>query len=52
MLIFQIENGEIYAKINKKDDMVEFHDNPEKYNNPAMLAFIQQQVRSLLYSLH
>lgn len=24
--------------------MVEFHDNPEKYNNPKMLEFLQKQV--------
>lgn len=41
---FQIEDGEIFATINKKDGMVEFHDSPEKYNNPAMLRFLQKQV--------
>lgn len=42
----QIEDGEIYASINQKDGMVCFHDNPEKYNNPAMLHKIDQEVRS------
>lgn len=41
----QIEDGEIYASINQKDGMVCFHDNPEKYNNPAMLHKIDQEVR-------
>lgn len=41
----QIEDGEIYASINQKDGMVSFHDNPEKYNNPAMLHKIDQEVR-------
>lgn len=40
----QIEDGEIYASINQKDGMVCFHDNPEKYNNPAMLHKIDQEV--------
>lgn len=42
----QIEDGEIYASINQKDGMVCFHDNPEKYNNPAMLHKIDQEVNS------
>lgn len=43
----QIEDGEIYASINQKDGMVCFHDNPEKYNNPAMLHKIDQEVSCL-----
>lgn len=43
-LLFQIEDGEIFASINQKDGMVCFHDNPEKYNNPAMLHNIDQEV--------
>uniref|UniRef100_A0A674B656 COP9 signalosome subunit 3 n=1 Tax=Salmo trutta TaxID=8032 RepID=A0A674B656_SALTR len=39
-----IEDGEIYASINQKDGMVCFHDNPEKYNNPAMLHKIDQEM--------
>lgn len=46
----QIEDGEIYASINQKDGMVCFHDNPEKYNNPAMLHKIDQEVRC--FDLH
>jgi len=34
----------IYATINKKDAMVEFHDCPEKYNNLDVLDFLQKQV--------
>lgn len=41
---FQIDDGEIYASINQKDGMVSFHDNPEKYNNPAMLLNIDHEV--------
>ncbi|KAK1331758.1 hypothetical protein QTO34_009733 [Cnephaeus nilssonii] len=39
-----IEDGEIFASINQKDGMVSFHDNPEKYNNPAMLHNIDQEM--------
>uniref|UniRef100_A0A671LVZ9 COP9 signalosome complex subunit 3 n=1 Tax=Sinocyclocheilus anshuiensis TaxID=1608454 RepID=A0A671LVZ9_9TELE len=42
--VSQIEDGEIYASINQKDGMVCFHDNPEKYNNPAMLHKIDQEM--------
>lgn len=47
----QIEDGEIYASINQKDGMVCFHDNPEKYNNPAMLHKIDQEVRRSGFSV-
>ncbi|XP_044289644.1 COP9 signalosome complex subunit 3 isoform X1 [Varanus komodoensis] len=40
----KIEDGEIFASINQKDGMVCFHDNPEKYNNPAMLHNIDQEM--------
>ena len=41
----QIEDGEIFATINQKDGMVSFHDNPEKYNNVAMLLMLDKEVR-------
>ncbi|XP_067928787.1 COP9 signalosome complex subunit 3-like [Watersipora subatra] len=47
-LLEMIEDEEIYATMNQKDGMVEFHDYPEKYNNPAMLAFLQQQERQCM----
>lgn len=47
----QIEDGEIYASINQKDGMVCFHDNPEKYNNPAMLHKIDQEVSKSGFSV-
>lgn len=52
LFYLQIEDGEIYASINQKDGMVCFHDNPEKYNNPAMLHKIDQEVRKALPMLH
>lgn len=41
----QIEDGEIFATINQKDGMVQFHDNPEKYNSPNMLLELDKEVR-------
>uniref|UniRef100_A0A8C3M0M9 COP9 signalosome complex subunit 3 n=2 Tax=Phasianidae TaxID=9005 RepID=A0A8C3M0M9_CHRPC len=43
-VLHMIEDGEIFASINQKDGMVCFHDNPEKYNNPAMLHNIDQEM--------
>uniref|UniRef100_A0A2K5R4I9 COP9 signalosome complex subunit 3 n=1 Tax=Cebus imitator TaxID=2715852 RepID=A0A2K5R4I9_CEBIM len=43
-VLHMIEDGEIFASINQKDSMVSFHDNPEKYNNPAMLHNIDQEM--------
>ncbi|ELV14004.1 COP9 signalosome complex subunit 3 [Tupaia chinensis] len=43
-VLHMIEDGEIFASINQKDGMVSFHDNPEKYNNPAMLHNIDQEM--------
>ncbi|XP_018428131.1 PREDICTED: COP9 signalosome complex subunit 3 isoform X2 [Nanorana parkeri] len=43
-VLYMIEDGEIFASINQRDGMVCFHDNPEKYNNPAMLHNIDQEM--------
>ncbi|XP_076656349.1 COP9 signalosome subunit 3 [Halictus rubicundus] len=40
-ILNMIEEGEIFATINKKDGMVVFHDDPEKYNSPKMLAKLE-----------
>ncbi|XP_066877321.1 COP9 signalosome complex subunit 3 isoform X2 [Kogia breviceps] len=40
----KIEDGEIFASINQKDGMVSFHDNPEKYNNPAVLRALDHEM--------
>ncbi|KAF5923105.1 hypothetical protein HPG69_004002 [Diceros bicornis minor] len=48
----KIEDGEIFASINQKDGMVSFHDNPEKYNNPAMLHNIDQEVKKGINDLN
>lgn len=43
-VVFQIEDGDIYASINLRDGMVSFHHNPEKYNNPKMLKKLDSEV--------
>ncbi|XP_074111572.1 COP9 signalosome subunit 3 [Cotesia typhae] len=43
-ILNMIEDGEIYATINQKDGMVVFHDDPEKYNSPRMLAKLEQEM--------
>ncbi|XP_056671618.1 uncharacterized protein C1orf21 homolog isoform X1 [Monodelphis domestica] len=47
-VLHMIEDGEIFASINQKDGVVHFHDNPEKYNNPAMLHNIDQEVQKCI----
>lgn len=44
MAMLQIEDGEIFATINQKDGMVVFHDDPEKYNSPQMLAKLEKEM--------
>jgi len=44
-VLHMIEDGEIYATINQKDGMVSFHDNPEKYNNVAMLIHLDHEIQ-------
>ncbi|XP_012162980.1 COP9 signalosome complex subunit 3 isoform X2 [Ceratitis capitata] len=39
-----IKSGEIYASINKKDGMVVFKDDPEKYNSPEMFLKVQKDM--------
>ncbi|XP_067912588.1 COP9 signalosome complex subunit 3 isoform X3 [Heterodontus francisci] len=47
-VLHMIDDGEIYASINQKDGMVSFHDNPEKYNNPAMLLNIDHEMQKCI----
>jgi hypothetical protein len=44
ILTFQIQDGEIYAKINQRDGMVVFLDNKERYDNPEALKRLEDQV--------
>ncbi|XP_033208915.1 COP9 signalosome complex subunit 3 [Belonocnema kinseyi] len=43
-ILNMIEDGEIFATINQKDGMVIFHDDPEKYNSPRMLAKLEKEM--------
>ncbi|KAG7205429.1 hypothetical protein KM043_007422 [Ampulex compressa] len=43
-ILNMIEDGEIFATINQKDGMVVFHDDPEKYNSPQMLAKLEKEM--------
>uniref|UniRef100_A0A1B6L0M0 COP9 signalosome complex subunit 3 n=1 Tax=Graphocephala atropunctata TaxID=36148 RepID=A0A1B6L0M0_9HEMI len=43
-ILNMIEDGEIFAAINQKDGMVSFHDDPEKYNSPAMLKRLEDEM--------
>ncbi|XP_014215702.1 COP9 signalosome complex subunit 3 [Copidosoma floridanum] len=43
-ILNMIEDGEIFATINQKDGMVIFHDDPEKYDSPEMLAKLENEM--------
>ncbi|KAJ8877951.1 hypothetical protein PR048_022414 [Dryococelus australis] len=43
-ILNMIEDGDIFATINQKDGMVIFHDDPEKYNSPAMLKALEYEM--------
>jgi len=43
-ILNMIEDGEIFATINQKDGMVIFHDDPEKYDSPEMLAKLEKEM--------
>lgn len=45
-ILNMIEDGEIFATINQKDGMVVFHDDPEKYNSPQMLAKLEKEMQT------
>nr|XP_027202690.1 COP9 signalosome complex subunit 3-like [Dermatophagoides pteronyssinus] len=47
-ILHMIENGEIFAQINQKDGMVEFHDNPEKYDSLQMYKMIEEQINKCM----
>jgi len=39
-----IQQGEVFALINQKDGMVEFLENPEKFNNTKTLHYLDRQI--------
>lgn len=45
-ILNMIEDGEIFASINQKDGMVFFHDDPEKFNTPAALKRLEEEMES------
>lgn len=47
-ILNMIEDGEIFATINQKDGMVVFHDDPEKYNSPQMLAKLEKEMAACM----
>lgn len=47
-LVSMIEEKEIYATIDKRDGMVYFHDNPEKFDSPDVLNTINEDLESSL----
>uniref|UniRef100_A0A6B2L555 COP9 signalosome complex subunit 3 n=1 Tax=Arcella intermedia TaxID=1963864 RepID=A0A6B2L555_9EUKA len=48
-LIFgMIQRGEIFAKINQKDGMVEFLEDPQNYSNPQTLQYLDEQLHATL----
>ncbi|XP_076682821.1 COP9 signalosome subunit 3 isoform X1 [Andrena cerasifolii] len=47
-ILNMIEDGEIFATINQKDGMVVFHDDPEKYNSPEMLAKLEKEMAACM----
>ncbi|KAK2156684.1 hypothetical protein LSH36_207g03003 [Paralvinella palmiformis] len=47
-VLYMIEDHEIFATINKRDGMVQFHDNPEKYNNVSMLIKLDQEIQKCI----
>ncbi|XP_064609422.1 COP9 signalosome complex subunit 3-like [Liolophura sinensis] len=47
-VLHMIEDGEIFATINQKDGMVQFHDNPEKYNSAFMLLQLDKEMQKCI----
>lgn len=47
-VLHMIEDGEIFATVNQRDDMVTFHDNPEKYNGISMLGKLDEEMKKCM----
>ncbi|KAI5695119.1 COP9 signalosome complex subunit 3 [Diaphorina citri] len=48
-ILKMISQNEIYATINKKDGMVVFNDNPQRFNNPLTFAQIESNIRACMH---
>jgi COP9 signalosome complex subunit 3 len=46
-----IRNGQIYAKINQKDGMVSFQENPDQFNTTSTLNYLDNSIHNIM-SLH
>jgi len=44
-----IQDGEVFAKINQKDGMVEFYENPEQFNDNKTLDYLDKQLRHTIH---
>ncbi|XP_055308668.1 COP9 signalosome complex subunit 3 [Sitodiplosis mosellana] len=47
-ILDMIKSGEIFASINQKDGMVDFKDDPEKYNTPEMFQSIREDITQVM----
>jgi COP9 signalosome complex subunit 3 len=47
-ILKMIEGGEIFAKINQKDGMVSFHENPEKYDTNNTVGSLDKSLRDTM----
>ncbi|XP_017891015.1 COP9 signalosome complex subunit 3-like [Ceratina calcarata] len=47
-ILNMIEDGEIFARINQKDGMVVFLDDPEKYNTSQMFANLEKEIEACM----
>ncbi|XP_037091406.1 COP9 signalosome complex subunit 3-like [Pollicipes pollicipes] len=47
-ILSMIEDGEIFAAIDQRDGMVRFHDNPEQYNAPEMVARLERELAQIM----
>jgi len=44
-----IQDGEVFAKINQKDGMVEFYENPEQFNDNGTLDYLDKQLQNTIH---
>lgn len=47
-ILMMVKDGEIFASINKKDGMVVFKDDPEKFNTPATMQLITTEINQVI----
>eukprot|EP00005_Dracoamoeba_jomungandri_P001569 CAMPEP_0174262424 /NCGR_PEP_ID=MMETSP0439-20130205/12966_1 /TAXON_ID=0 /ORGANISM="Stereomyxa ramosa, Strain Chinc5" /LENGTH=344 /DNA_ID=CAMNT_0015347129 /DNA_START=373 /DNA_END=1407 /DNA_ORIENTATION=- len=51
-ILSMIDKGEIFATINQKDGMVSFGEDPEEYNDNAMLEHLDKQIKKNMGIAH